>query len=151
MVTLINGLMNSNVGDRIFNSPDTDITCSRLFEWWSDSVVGFTPEEYRTLKNFTCDLDPDNFNAYTDLYMVEANVWTQPVNRYRSSMITVIGDIYDFAFEVWRLMEDIKEKKIEIEVPFSKSYVSTTLQKFKYVLEFYDTETNNQKVNQLFR
>ncbi|XP_033187616.2 lipid droplet defective isoform X1 [Bombus vancouverensis nearcticus] len=145
MVTLVNGLMNSNVGDRIFNSPDTDITCSRLFEWWSDSVVGFTPEEYRTLKNFTCDLDPDNFNAYTDLYMVEANVWTQPVNRYRSSMITVIGDIYDFAFEVLRLMEDIKEKKIEIEVPFSMSYVSTTLQKFKYVLEFYDTETNSQK------
>lgn len=153
LATLINGLSSSDVGNRIVTSSD-NVTCSRLFEWWSDHVVGLSPEEYGILKNFTCDLVPDNFNAYTDLYMAEESLWSKPVNSYRSYTITSIGDLYEFAFEVRNIVKRTEGKDVEIEIPFSMSYLSTTLQKLKDALEFHDNEEtarSQEKVSRLFR
>lgn len=148
LATLVNGLSASDVGNRIVTSSG-NVTCSRLFEWWSDHVIGLSPEEYRILKNFTCDLVPDNFNAYTDLYMAEESLWSKPVNSYRSYTITSIGDLYEFAFEVRNIVKSTADKDVEIEMPFSMSYLSTTLQKLKDALEFRDEETTQGKVSQL--
>ncbi|KAK9294638.1 hypothetical protein QLX08_010802 [Tetragonisca angustula] len=144
LATLVNGLSASDVGNRMVASSG-NVTCSRLFEWWSDHVIGLSPEEYRILKNFTCDLVPDNFNAYTDLYMAEESLWSKPINSYRSYTITSIGDLYEFALEVRNIVRSTAGKDMEIEMPFSLSYLSTTLQKLKDALEFHDEETTQNK------
>lgn len=133
LATLANGLADPEVDKRIVESleNDTDISCSQLFEWCSSSVVGITVDEYRILKNFTCDLDPDNFNAYTDLYMAETTIWRKPAYGYRSYLMTVIGDAYDFAKLVSRVMEE----DVTIEAPFSRRYLLNLLRKLRDALE----------------
>lgn len=138
LASIIYGLTDPQVYNRITKSEmdDTVVACSKLFEWWSDSTIGLTPVEYRILEKFTCDLNPDNFNVYTDLYMNEALAWKKSANRYNSYVTTVIGDAYDFASEVWKMIRDKKE--IVFEAPFSMQYLTNTLQKLKEILEYID-------------
>ncbi|XP_043253492.1 retinal-specific phospholipid-transporting ATPase ABCA4 isoform X1 [Colletes gigas] len=136
LATLATGLSDPDVDKRIVDSLDnkTAVTCSQLFEWWSDSLVGLTRNEYRSLKNFTCDLDPDNFNAYTDLYMSEKSVWRKPVDKYRSFLMTSIGDVYDLA----KLIKNITQSNATIDVPFSRTYLQNLLRKLRGSLMDYD-------------
>ena len=133
LATLANGLADPEVDKRIVESleNDTDISCSQFFEWWSSSAVGLTVDEYRILKNFTCDLDPDNFNAYTDLYMTETTIWRKPAYGYRSYLMTVIGDAYDFA----KLVSRVIEEDVTIEAPYSRKYLLNLLRKLRDALE----------------
>ncbi|XP_076760468.1 lipid droplet defective [Xylocopa sonorina] len=133
LATIINGLSdieNDFQMEELTTQPP-DRICTRLFELWTDYVIGLTPEEYRILKNFTCDGDPENFNVYTDLYLVTSTMWRRPVNSYPSHAMAVIGDAYDFASEVSKLMKNTREKTVIIEPPFSMSYLSTTLHTLK--------------------
>lgn len=149
LASIIYGLTDPEVYNRITKSEmdDTVVTCSKLFEWWSDSMVGLTPVEYKILEKFTCDLNPDNFNVYTDLYMNEALAWKKPINRYNSYVTTVIGDAYDFASEVWKMIQDKRE--LVFEAPFSMQYLRNTLQKLKEILEYIDDNVH-KVVNRSF-
>lgn len=114
-----------------------------LFDWLSDFKVGLSAEEYRTLKNFTCDLDPENFNVYTDLYMAEITIWNKPTSKYRSFVASIIGDVYD-------LLEAISltvRHNVTIEPPFSKRYLDHMLQMMKESLEITSEESTFHKVN----
>lgn len=154
LATLINGLVDANVGNRIEtlleNTHYGIISCSQLFEWWSDSLVGLDPDEYRILKNFTCDLDPENFNAYTDLYMSETDVWRKPINKYQSYMFTVIGDIYDFVTEASKFLKNVEGKNVTIDVPFSTDYWLNVLRRLRNALELRKAEEETHKVNRSF-
>ncbi|XP_026675626.1 uncharacterized protein LOC108632621 isoform X2 [Ceratina calcarata] len=148
LATLINGLSDEEITDRIVTELERNgsITCTQLFDWWTEAVIGITPEEYRILKNFTCDLDPDNFNAYTDLYMTETTVWRTPVDKYRSYTMTMIGDLYDSVSETWKFVTDTMNKTVEIQVPFSTSYWLATLQNLEDALEYNDTKPTSQEM-----
>ncbi|CAL7936973.1 unnamed protein product [Xylocopa violacea] len=146
LATAINGLSDIDKDiqmEGLMHEPAVKI-CSRLFELWTDHVIGLTPEEYRTLKNFTCDGDPDNFNAYTDLYLVTSTMWRRPVDSYPLYVMTVIGDTYDFASEVSKLVKNTMNETVVIEAPFSISYFSTTLHKLKDSL--IETNTSSKAV-----
>ncbi|KAL0111880.1 hypothetical protein PUN28_013230 [Cardiocondyla obscurior] len=131
--TVINALSDSVMDDRIVTALEnnTTITCSMMFEWFSDYKVGLSAEEYRILKNFTCDLDPENFNIYTDLYAAETMIWHQPVNKYRSYVASITGDLYELAESIAYTVQN----DIIIEPPFSKKYLDHMLQMLKESLE----------------
>lgn len=114
-----------------------------MFDWFSDFKVGLSAEEYRTLKNFTCDLDPENFNVYTDLYMAEVTIWDKPASKYRSYVASIIGDLYDLAETIIFTMRH----DVVIEPPFSKRYLDHTLQMLKESLEVGSEESTFYKVN----
>ncbi|XP_076548743.1 lipid droplet defective isoform X1 [Osmia lignaria lignaria] len=143
LATVVNGLSDPEVDNRIVQSLMTsnDITCSQLFEWWSTSIIGLPSDDYRILKNFTCDLDPENFNGYTDLYLAESDVWTKPTSKYRAYPMNAIGDVYDFASQVRKITKEIQNKSVIVDVPFSKSYLISTFQKLRDSLKNYNGET----------
>ncbi|XP_028048892.2 uncharacterized protein LOC105837746 isoform X2 [Monomorium pharaonis] len=131
--TVINGISDPVMDDHIVTALENNstITCSMLFDWLSDFKVGLSNEEYRTLKNFTCDLDPENFNVYTDLYMAEVMIWNKPTSRYRSFVASIIGDLYDAAERISLTVR----RKVTIEPLFSKKYLEHLLQMLKESLE----------------
>ncbi|XP_076237165.1 lipid droplet defective [Calliopsis andreniformis] len=139
LATLVNGLADPEIDERIVETLEskTDITCSQIFEWWSSSLIGLSFEEYRTLKNFTCDLDPDFFNAYTDLYLAESTVWWKSMNKYRSFMMTVMSDAYDFT----RLVHEVIHGDVVIQMPFSREYMVDLIQKLRDSLEDTDKDS----------
>nr|XP_012136751.1 PREDICTED: uncharacterized protein LOC100878441 isoform X3 [Megachile rotundata] len=149
LATLINGLSDSQFDNQVVQSfmNNGGVTCSQIFEWLSNFVVGVDSDDYRILKNFTCDLDPDNFNSYTDLYMAESTVWKKPTSKYRAHTMNAIGDVYEFGHETWNVVKDSKDKNIKVEVPFSTSYLMSTIKKLKETLEDYDTKTKVIKDN----
>ena len=57
-------------------------------------------------------------------------------SQYNSYVTAVIGDAYDFASELWKMIQDKKE--IVFEAPFSMQYLTNTLQKLKEILEYVD-------------
>lgn len=114
-----------------------------MFNWWSDERIGLSPEEYRILKNFTCDLDPENFNVYTDLYMAEMAIWEKPTSKYRSHVAMMIGDLYDLAKTISLTMKN----DVIIEPPFPKRYVNDMLKELKETLEIRHMESTFHKVN----
>lgn len=148
LATLVNGLADPEVDKRVVEALEigANISCSMIFEWWSTSLTGLSFDDYRTLKNFTCDLDPNNFNAYTDLYMSEMTVWRKSASKYRSFLMTAIGDMYDFA----KLVNDVIDEDPTVEMPFSRDYVLDLIQKLRDSLE--DTDNNSTyKVTRIVR
>lgn len=143
--TLINGISDPVIDDRIVTAleSNTTITCSMMFDWLSDIRVGLSAEDYRTLKNFTCDLDPENFNVYTDLYMAEMMIWNKSASKYRSYIASMIGDLYDL---IEAISLTVKHDVI-IEPPFSKRYLDHVLQMLKESLEIRNEEDTFRKVN----
>jgi len=143
--TLVNGISDPVIDDHIVTAleSNTTIKCSMLFDWLSDFKVGLSAEEYRTLKNFTCDLDPENFNVYTDLYMAEIMIWFKPANQYRSYVASMIGDLYDLIQAIGLTVKH----NVTIEPPFSKKYLDHTLQMLKESLEIANKESTFHKVN----
>lgn len=141
--TLLNGITDPEIDGKIvkslrYNNP---ITCSMMFDWLSDARVGLSVADYRTLKNFTCDLDPENFNVYTDFYMTETVIWKKPASKYRSFVVSLIGDLYDLAKAISLTIKN----KIIIERPFSKQYLDDTLLKLTETLEIqYERNTSQQ-------
>lgn len=143
--TLVNGISDPVIDNQIVTAlkNNTAITCTMMFDWLSDVRVGLTAEDYRTLKNFTCDLDPENFNVYTDLYMAEMTIWKKPVSKYRSYVASMIGDLYDLAKGISFTLKN----KIIIEPPFSKRYLMHMLQTLRETLEIRHEESTFHKVN----
>ncbi|XP_011684588.1 PREDICTED: uncharacterized protein LOC105447955 isoform X2 [Wasmannia auropunctata] len=141
--TLVNGISDPIIDNRIVTAlkSNTTITCSMLFDWLSDYKVGLSDEEYRTLKNFTCDLDPENFNVYTDLYMAEMTIWDKPTSKYRSFIASMIGDMYDLIEAITLAMKH----NVIIEPPFSKRYLDHMLQMLKDTLEIVSGEGTYHK------
>ncbi|KAL6258986.1 hypothetical protein P5V15_008908 [Pogonomyrmex californicus] len=141
--TLVNGLSNPTVDDQIITALKNNvaITCSMMYDWLSDEKVGLSVEEYRTLKNFTCDLDPENFNVYTDLYMAEITIWKKPVNKYRSYVASMIGDLYDLVKTIGRTVKN----NVVIEKPFSKKYSEHVFQMLRESLEIKSDESTLHK------
>ncbi|XP_032690190.1 uncharacterized protein LOC116853290 isoform X2 [Odontomachus brunneus] len=131
--TLLNGISDPVINEQIVNTlkNNTAITCSMMFNWLSEDRVGLSTTDYRTLKNFTCDLDPENFNAYTDFYMAEVMIWEKPASKYRSHLVTMIGDLYDLV----KAISLVIKNNIIIEPPFSKRYLNDMLLKLKETLE----------------
>ncbi|XP_018348552.1 PREDICTED: uncharacterized protein LOC108752306 [Trachymyrmex septentrionalis] len=138
LATLVNGLSDPVIDDHIVTTLESNITitCSMLFDWLSDFRVGLSVEEYRILKNFACDLDPENFNAYTDLYMAEITIWNKPASKYRSYVASTIGDVFDLAGAISLTMR----RNIIIEPPFSKKYLNHMVQMLKESLEISNAE-----------
>ena len=147
LATLVNGLSDPVIDDHIVTTleSNTTITCSMLFDWLSDFRVGLSAEEYRILKNFTCDLDPENFNVYTDLYMAEITIWNKPASKYRSYVASTIGDVFDLAGAISLTMR----RNIIIEPPFSKKYLNHMVQMLKENLEISNAEGTFHKVNMI--
>ncbi|XP_024889665.1 ATP-binding cassette sub-family A member 13 isoform X1 [Temnothorax curvispinosus] len=137
--TLINAISDPEIDDRIVTAleKNTTITCSMIFDWFSDFKVGLSVEEYRTLKNFTCDLDPENFNVYMDLYVAEITIWDKPASTYRSYVASIIGDLYDLA----QAISTTVKHNVIIEPPFSKRYLDHMLQMMKESLEIGSEES----------
>jgi len=114
-----------------------------MFDWFSDFKVGLSAEEYRTLKNFTCDLDPENFNVYIDLYMAEITIWNTSASKYRSYVASIIGDLFDLA----QAISFTVKHNVTIEPPFSKKYLDHMFQMLKESLEIGSEESTFHKVN----
>ncbi|XP_053973403.1 uncharacterized protein LOC128873691 isoform X1 [Hylaeus volcanicus] len=153
LATLANGLSDPEIDERIVGVESLEnttvrdrapITCSQLFEWWSTSVTCLTSAEYTILKNFTCDLDLANFNVYSDLYMTETALWREPVNKYRSYLITSIGDVYDLI----KMLENVTRKDVAIDVPFSTSYLLKVVEKLRNSLK---TESIYKELKEPYR
>lgn len=142
--TLLNGITDPVIDEQIVSSlqNNTSITCATMFEWLSDIRVGLSVADYRTLKNFTCDLDPENFNVYTDFYMAEMMIWEKPTSKYRSHLVSMIGDLYDLAKAISLTIKN----EIVIEPPFSKRYLDDMLLKLKETLEIPYAMKTSQKV-----
>jgi len=145
--TLVNGISDPVIDDHIVTAlkSNTTIKCSMLFDWLSDFKVGLSAEEYRTLKNFTCDLDPENFNVYTDLYMAEIMIWFKSASQYRSYVASMIGDLYDLIQAIGLTVKH----NVTIEPPFSKKYLDHMLQMLKESLEIANKESTFHKVNMI--
>lgn len=143
--TLVNAISDPVIDDHIVTAlqSNTTITCSMIFDWFSDFKVGLSVEEYRTLKNFTCDLDPENFNVYTDLYMAEITIWNTPASKYRSYVASIIGDLFDLA----QTISFTVKHNVIIEPPFSKRYLDHMFQMLKESLEIGSEESTFHKVN----
>lgn len=143
--TVVNAISDPEIDNRIVTAleSNTTITCSMIFDWFSDFKVGLSVEEYRTLKNFTCDLDPENFNMYTDLYMAEIMIWNKPTSKYRSYVASIIGDLFDLVETISFMMKH----NATIEPPFSKKYLDHAFQMLKESLEIGSEESTFHKVN----
>ena len=107
-----------------------NISCSEIFSWFSNFRVDLSMDEYRILKNFTCDLDPDNFNAFTDLYIKEAAVWGKPFSDYQSFFLSVIIDMYDLGKKI----ENRTQSGVKIDLPFGENYFENILKTLKQEL-----------------
>jgi len=130
--TLLIGISDPVIGNQInteirYNT----ITCTMMFDLLSQVRVGLSVEDYRTLKNFTCDFDPENFNVYTDLYMAQTTNWQRPTSKYRSYIASMFGDVYDLAKAITLTIKN----NITIEPPFSKRYWDHTLRTLRSSLE----------------
>ncbi|XP_033223873.1 phospholipid-transporting ATPase ABCA1 isoform X3 [Belonocnema kinseyi] len=128
IATFINGLSDPTVDSRTINAiKRKNISCSEIFLWLSDSRVDLSLDEYRILKNFTCDLDPDNFNAFTDLYMKEAVVWESSFSDYQSFFLSLGIDMYDLG----KTIENRTKSGIKVELPFGENYFDNVLKTLK--------------------
>lgn len=145
LATLLNGISDPVINEQIVKAleSDTEITCSMMYDWLSDDRVGLSATDYRTLKNFTCDFDPENFNAYTDLYMAEMMIWEKPAKQYRSYLLTMISDLYGLAEAISLAMKN----NITIQPPFSKQYLDSILPQLKETLEIRHARGTFRKVN----
>ncbi|KZC04437.1 ATP-binding cassette sub-family A member 13 [Dufourea novaeangliae] len=135
LATLANGLTDPNKDKLTVNGlvDETDVSCPRLTKWCSSSGTGLSHQECANLEMFFCAHDPEKFNAYTDLYMSLTAVWWKPVNTYRSYLMTVINDVHQLA----NLVQNMTQKEVKVEVPFSKTYLIGLLQKFRSSWEDY--------------
>lgn len=133
LATLVNGLADPDTEKRVTESllNKTNVSCAQLFSWWSASVTGLTADEYRILKNFTCNLAPDNFNDYTNFYLDVSTHWRAPAKNYRSYVTTVIGDVYELAIAIGSVMHT----DVKVDAPFSRAYLSSVLQELRASLE----------------
>lgn len=95
-----------------------NISCSDIFSWFENSRVDLTVEEYRILKNFTCDLDADNFNSFTDLYMKETAIWQKSFVDYQSYFFSLLIDLTDLGKKITKRTKN----GMKIVFPFDEKY-----------------------------
>ncbi|XP_043289977.1 uncharacterized protein ldd isoform X2 [Venturia canescens] len=100
LATILNGMSDPSLDSRIYNetrNQQRPIACSDIFSWFQDYRYGLSGEDYLKLKNTTCDGDPENFNAFTDLYLRLTTVWRQPVSQYRTYFATLVSEVWQLA------------------------------------------------------
>ncbi|KAG7198455.1 hypothetical protein KM043_005838 [Ampulex compressa] len=143
LATFADGLSDPTLDDKIVQTLERRraVSCPEVFEWFSDFVVGLTPEEYRTLKNFSCDGDPEGFNVFTELAMAESTIWRTPARKYRSFVVGMVGDVY----EIGKLIARRPEEGLVIERPFSKKYLDDVLVRLRDILKAKDREPEPRK------
>ncbi|XP_015191826.1 PREDICTED: uncharacterized protein LOC107074670 isoform X2 [Polistes dominula] len=131
--TVVNGLSDERIENKIIETlkSGNELKCKDMFDWWSDVKVGITVEEYSKIEKFICNLDPENFNAYMNFAVEEGMVFRKPVNQYRSYIVTLIGDLYDFA----KFINARINSTVIIKKPFTKFYFEDLLMKLKDSLE----------------
>lgn len=127
--TIINGMSDPTLDDRAYESLQGEkiVTCADVFSWFSDYRIGLTAEEYSILKISTCDADPENFNAFTDIYLNLMTVWRQPVSRYRSHVFSLARELY----ELGDLATDFVADRVIVALPFTESYFQNFLTTLK--------------------
>ncbi|XP_053595540.1 uncharacterized protein LOC103571174 isoform X2 [Microplitis demolitor] len=141
LATVIYGLTDMDLDNKIYtainnnnnnkdNNESISITCTDIFTWFENYKTGLTDDEYRTLKNFTCDADPENFNAFIDLYLKETTIWNAPVSNYQLHFLSLGEQLYRLGELVKSLGEDF-----EINSPVDEKYFKDALITLKNVLE----------------
>lgn len=133
IATVIYGISDLDLDNKIYNTTDNNngVTCSDVFMWFEDYKIGLTIEEYRTLKNFTCDSDPENFNGFVELYLKETMLWRTPVSDYRPFFLTLAGELHDFV----QLVNTAVANGLKIDPPVDRQYFRYALNTLKNVLE----------------
>ena len=128
LATFINGISDPTVDSQaILAIKKKNVSCSEIFSWFYNSKVDLTDDEFRILKNFTCDLDPDNFNAFTDLYMKEAVIWERSFAEYQSYFLSFGIDLYDLS----KTIENRTSSGMKILLPFGENYFHEMLTTLK--------------------
>lgn len=141
--TLVNGISDPVIADHLIDAiKHKMLTCEMIFDLFSDVRIGLSIEDYTTLKNFTCDFDPENFNVYTDLYMAQTTNWRRPASKYRSYVASMFADMYDIAKAITLTIRN----DVVIEPPFSKRYWVHMLHLLRDSLEL-EGERAVRKVN----
>ncbi|KAK0086066.1 hypothetical protein PV325_003922 [Microctonus aethiopoides] len=133
LATIIYGVSDPALDHRIIDNIhyNKSITCSEVFSSFWDYKIGLTDEEYRTLKNFTCDSDPDNFNVFVDLYLKETIAWRAPVTDYQLYFFTLTKELHD----VSQLIINRMDRGLNIDPPVNRQYFQDVLKTLKNVLE----------------
>ncbi|KAH0550173.1 hypothetical protein KQX54_017854 [Cotesia glomerata] len=137
LATLIYGITDMDLDNRIFiainnnnNNKSISITCGEIFTWFEDYKTGITEEEYRILKNFTCDADPENLNAFIDLYLKETTIWRTPVSNYKLHFLSLGEQLYKLAELIKTFKEDL-----QINPPINEKYLQDAVITLKNILE----------------
>ncbi|XP_046740699.1 uncharacterized protein LOC124408067 isoform X2 [Diprion similis] len=119
--TLITGLSSSTIIKKISSiskNPYGGPTCADVFHWFAEFRQEISLEDYTRLKNGTCDLDPVNFNAFTDLLLNEGIVRTKPVKDYPLYAGRTILRLYEFG----RAIKNAVTNGFKVKSPFTGKY-----------------------------
>ncbi|XP_066598930.1 uncharacterized protein ldd isoform X2 [Prorops nasuta] len=122
--TIFNGLSDPTVSELIGQRLNTDkpISCENIFDWWRNSSIGLSSADYDVLMNFICHLDPENFNAYTNLFVTESTIWRSPMKSYKSRLASAFLDFY----HVFRTVKRLSERNVTVKMPYSVEYFHLT-------------------------
>ncbi|XP_043481651.1 ATP-binding cassette sub-family A member 13 isoform X2 [Leptopilina heterotoma] len=119
LATFINGMSDPTIDSQaIIAMKKGRVSCAEIFSWFENSLVDLSVVEYRILKNFTCDLDADNFNAFTDLYMKQTTVWEKNFADYQSYFLSLIIDLTDLG----KRIQNQTKNGMKIVFPFNEEY-----------------------------
>lgn len=121
LATFINGMSDPTIDSEAINAMKKGrVSCSEIFSWFDNSRVDLTIDEYRILKNFTCDLVADNFNAFTDLYMKESTVWRKSLADYQSYFFSLAIELSDLGKKIVNRTKN----GMKIVFPFDENYLN---------------------------
>ncbi|XP_046491171.1 uncharacterized protein ldd isoform X1 [Neodiprion pinetum] len=136
--TFITGLSSSSIMKKISSiskNPYGGPTCADVFHWFAEFRQEISPDDYTRLKNGTCDLDPINFNAFTDLLLNEGIVRTMPVKDYPLYAGRTILRMYEFG----RAVKNAVTNGLKIKSPFTSEYWDAVGKKLTHDLKAHRT------------
>lgn len=93
-------------------------TCSDVFGWFAEFRQGISVEDYRKLKNFTCDSDPTDFNVLSDFIVKESAIRQKPSQNYPLYAGRTILKLY----ELGTAIKKTATNGLKITPPFSRQY-----------------------------
>lgn len=131
--TLVNGMSDRRVQFQFAElwARETKVSCPEFFSWWSNHLLGLTLDDYRTLKNFACHLEPEHFNAFVDLFHEETKIWNKPAVEYRPHFATLAGELYGVAMAIIKALQS----GVTFEAPFTERYFTKATKTMKSALD----------------
>lgn len=131
--TLVNGMSDRRVQFQMAElwAKESKLSCPEFFSWWSSHLIGLTLDDYRTLKNFACHLEPEHFNAFVDLFHEETKIWNKPAVEYRPHFATLAGELYGVAMAISRALQ----RGATFEAPFTDRYFMKATRTMKNALD----------------